>query len=307
MKRRWRIFGLTLLGLLVVLVIYRTALTPTEPEYKGRKLTHWLADLRSGDPEIHTNGVVAIRQIGTNAIPFLVRMLHAKDSRLKVKCIDLAARQRWMKINYRFDFERRDDALRGLGALGPEAREAIPEISKLLNRGEDAQMAAHTLHQIGADAVPALKSGLNSTNERVRSEAAGFLALQKGSSDDAVPSLIKALKDPDSIVKSKAVRGLSRFPDQADTIVPALISCLDDSDATFRGNVARALVSFGDKAKPAIPKLLKMVESGDYHETEAATRALLKLDRPGVIQIYTQNLQSPEVRVRRKTAAALIS
>jgi len=305
-KRGWRIF-VVILGSVALVVIGFGLFGAREPVYQGRTLTSWLGDLRSGDPYITTNGVLAIRHMGTNAVPFLVRMLHAKDSKLKVSCINLMARQRRFKVTYRFDFERREDGLRGLGALGPDAKGAIPEITKLLNTGPDRQMAAYTLSRIGPEAIPALNSALGSTNGSTRGHAAAFLGLQKGQGENVVPGLLKALKDPDFIVKSKAVRALSRFPEQADVIVPALISRLDDPDETFRENVARGLVSFGDKARPAVPRLVKMVETGDFHEGQAAAQALLRIDREAAIDAFTNDLQSPVVGVRRKTALALMS
>ena len=307
MKKPWRIAGLVLAAALVIAIISGALSGTREPEYEGRKLTQWLEELRHPSPPsllARTNAMIAIRHIGTNAVPYLVTTLHAKDSRFKTKCMELLSRQRWVNFHFRDDLLRRDDALRGLAVLGPDARAAIPEIAKLLDDRNLAQMAAYTLHQIGADAVPLLTQALKSTNKWARSEAAGFLG---ASGDEAsVSSLIAALKDSDFITKSKAARSLSRFPQQADVIVPALIGCLNDPDDTFRMNAARALGAFGEKAKPAFPSLMKMVTNTNYQESTTAAAVLMKIDSEAALTAFIKNLESEDVEVRRTTAWALM-
>jgi HEAT repeat protein len=311
MKKPWRIAALSIIGLLIIAWIAGAVSSSREPEYEGRKLSQWLEDLRrpsSASPSAsllaRTNAMIAIRQMGTNAVPYLVRMLHAKDSRLKTKWMDLLSRQRWIDFHFHFDFERRGDGLRGLGILGPAARAAIPDVAKLLDDRNFAQQAAYTLHQIGPETAPVLSQALKSTNTWTRSRAAGVLGV---SGDKAsVPSLMAALKDSDFITKSTAARALSRFPEQADVIVPALIGCLDDPNDTFRMNAARALGAFGEKAKPAFPNLMKMVTSTNYQEGETAVIVLLKIDSEAALPALIRNLESEDLEVRRTTAWALM-
>jgi len=307
MKKPWRIAGSVLAVALIVAFILGLVSGTPEPKYNGRKLTEWLEELRhpsSPSPLARTNAMIAIRHMGTNAVPYLVTMLHAKDSKLKSKCVDLLSRQRWVNFHFRDDYLRRDDALRGLGVLGPDAKTAIPEIAKLLDDRLHAQMTAYTLHQIGAEAVPVLNQALKSTNSWARSQAAGFLGV---SGDEAsVPGLIAALKDPDFVTKSRAAHALSRFPEQAEVIVPALTGCLNDPDDTFRMNAARALSSFGEKAKPAFPALMKMVTSTNSQEGTTAAAMLMKIDSEAAMTAFIKNLESDDVEVRRTTAWALM-
>lgn len=301
MKKRWCIALSVTAAALVIAFVAGLVSGTREPEYEGRKLTQWLAGLRGPG---RTNAIEAIRHMGTNAVPHLVTMLRAKDSPLKIKCMNLLSRLRWLHIQFRDDYLRRDDALMGLGVLGPDARAAVPDVTKLLEDRRHAQMAAYTLHQIGAEGVPALNQALKSTNTWARSEAAGFLGV---SGDEAsVPSLIAALKDSDFITKSKAARALSRFPNQADIIVPALMGCLNDRDDTFRMNAARALASFGEKAKPAFPGLMKMVISTNYQEGTTAGAVLMKIDAEEAMTGFIKNLQSDDIEVRRRTAWVLM-
>lgn len=305
MKRRWVIAGLG--GAIAALVILFVALSgPHEPKYQGKRLTAWLDDLRSPSLLARTNATLAIQQMGTNAIPFLIAMLHARDSKVKVAAMDLLSRQHWVRFHFRYDSDRRIEAYMGLAALGPQAAGAIPELAKLLYQPWEPRQAAYALHQIGTQAVPVLRQALNSTNSETRGEAVGWVGLSGPAANPAVPDLIAALKDRNFITRSKAAVALTRFPEQADIIVPALRTCLSDPDETFRMNAARALGRFGEAARPAIPDLMKMVTSTNYQESETATGVLMKLDPEAALTAFIANLGSEDLQVRQTTAWALM-
>jgi len=70
-----------------------------EPVYQGRRLGDWLAaykmdglaGVESWQVRVEQQKAdEAVRHAGTNALPVLLRMLRAKDSALKVKCVELA-------------------------------------------------------------------------------------------------------------------------------------------------------------------------------------------------------------------------
>lgn len=306
MKKPWIIGGVLLAAVLVAWAIQISSVR-TEPTHDGRPLSHWLEDLRAENPVVRTNGAVAIRKIGTNALPHLIQLIETPDSSLsplKQKANDLLWRQSWIQFRFRRPYERRSDGLRGLAALGPEAKAAIPNVAKLLDQESHSSFAAYVLHLIGSEAVPSLQTALTNKSEATRRHAAGALGLSR--SESAVPDLLQMLKAPEFLEKNAAVRALSRFPGQADLIVPAFMDCLDNSDSTFRSNAARALLEFGDNAWPAIPKLLRLVENPDHHVCTTAAGVLMKLDLPGTLVALTNNLASADVVVRRSTAWSLM-
>ncbi|HTV43097.1 MAG TPA: HEAT repeat domain-containing protein [Candidatus Sulfotelmatobacter sp.] len=299
-------------GIIAVLsAVLAIALAPraarlSEPEYDGRKLTAWLEDEHdSGIPDI--DPASAIRRMGTNAVPFLVQMLQANDSPFKRKCMDLLSRQHWVHFHILYDFQKRSLALQGLGILGPDAKAAIPDLANLLSTGNqdvDTDTVLLALSEIGPDAVPVLGKALTNSNSAVRWHAAQ--ALGSMAVPSSVPWLLAALKHPDPHTRLCAARALARFPRQADVIVPALLNCVDDPDSGVRANVAGSLGNFGGYARPAFPKLLTMVADANETVSDNATYALMHIDLGGTLAAFTNNLESPDVNVRRTTAWALM-
>jgi len=89
--------------LLLGLVCYLVFRLPREPVYQGKALSVWLQTYNSasgpgrGSPAWKETDD-ALRHIGTNAIPLLLRMLRARDSGLKLRLVAWAQKQHFIKI-----------------------------------------------------------------------------------------------------------------------------------------------------------------------------------------------------------------
>jgi tetratricopeptide (TPR) repeat protein len=108
---------------------------PKEPSYDGRSLSYWLAHFKGEDAQNSaTNNPAdlecrkAVQHIGTNAIPFLLRIIRAKDSAVKVKLMDLAERQNFINIPISSVDEQKYKAVTGFFLLGDLATNAIPAL-----------------------------------------------------------------------------------------------------------------------------------------------------------------------------------
>src|SRR5579871_634069 len=120
--KRWRII-LIVFALLVVGVLVVCLSKPSEPSYQGRKLSEWLADCV---PMGHSNQVpimkpyetrqaaeTAVKEIGTNAIPYLLHLLKSEDSTLKTNLSKVLAKQ--TLIRFRFQTYRQKAELAMFG------------------------------------------------------------------------------------------------------------------------------------------------------------------------------------------------
>jgi HEAT repeat protein len=171
------------------------------------------------DEKVVGAGLEALKKIGPAAVPELRKAMKG-DNR-----------------------HARDFAVAGLGQLGPDAKEALPDLMKMVrDKDPDLRMSA-------LSAVVAIDRNT------------------KG----IVQALIPALYDP-------ARRGLAlssliqlNLPPangpEAKELVPALIAALGDKDVNIRNGVVSLLRPYGAQAQKAIPVLIKILKeeslSGD--------------------------------------------
>ncbi|MDB6109185.1 MAG: hypothetical protein JWR69_935, partial [Pedosphaera sp.] len=145
-RRRFRILvGIVIVG--VVGTIAWRARRASGPVYEGESLAVWARRLPGGENDhtgifwhpLFSQGIAgetkaeqAIRAMGTNTLPFLLRTMHTKDSTLSVRFNRLMwwARSRFsrQRIDYSSTLSavqrRRWDAALALHALGPLAKSA---------------------------------------------------------------------------------------------------------------------------------------------------------------------------------------
>ena len=139
-----------------------------DPRYQNKPLSAWLKDLGGGNRARQTRAEDAIKNIGTNALPMLLKELRAQDP---------LGWQLWYRIwprkTYTVAADRCIAADRALQVLGPEAEAALPALLQIAadpQCGDDRPRRA--LAAIGPRAVAPMISALTNSNERVRSCAA---------------------------------------------------------------------------------------------------------------------------------------
>ena len=139
-----------------------SSLSGPEPAYQGKSLSYWLESAFGSDKP---QSGKAILEIGTNAVPALVRKLQAQDSLLKKGLIDLADRQDLIHIDFKTAEQERSLAVKGFEILGEKANCAVPAIIALYAGNSDPvfrKCAAEALAKIGPaakGAVPVLVLG----------------------------------------------------------------------------------------------------------------------------------------------------
>ncbi|MBI3850319.1 MAG: hypothetical protein HY298_08530 [Verrucomicrobia bacterium] len=88
MTKRKCIALLFLFGIVAAAISLHGFLRQREPKYQGKTLTAWLKVGGHGEGLEDKPAIEAVRKMGTNAIPFLLDMVRAKDSRFKLKLTD---------------------------------------------------------------------------------------------------------------------------------------------------------------------------------------------------------------------------
>jgi len=228
---------------------------PREPVYQGKPLSYWCEQYSASRWLYPTNepdkqAETAIRTIGTNAVPTLLRMFKATDSKLKLKLFELAAKQHLVVIKWKSAQLLHYEALHGLFALGTDAQSAVPDLVEIYN--ERHLLGILDLFSFmgpaAADAVPRLVQETSDTNYNVRFSALRALGQIHARPDLTVPVLTKSLRDPVLEIQGTAAAGLAAFGTDAKSAVPELIKALADPDPYVRGESASALQKIDPEA-----------------------------------------------------------
>jgi hypothetical protein len=273
-----------------------------EPVYKGKTLTRWLLIYHEGNydstygkksEQEAQEAADAVCQIGTNAIPFLLKWTERGGLR----------RPAWKRTITRA-FYKLPEALQGNSflhslvetktdvqdgvafcgfvILAANAKPAIPELARMANDGKPhSKQAMRSLTSIGLDAVPSLVAMAVDPKSPGRTHAAFCAASVPGIGTNAIPILpllIQILQDKNS--KDTAVRAaiaLGQLTIEPDMIVAALTNSLRDSSLLVRYVSAVSLGQLGEKARIAIPALVNALSDSDLSTRRAATNALLQI------------------------------
>jgi len=265
-----------------------------EPYYKDHSLSDWLVALADDGPDRNPEQATeAIRQIGTNAIPYLVKYMRYTPSPLRLKTVATAEAlvnrlgPYWSEPGDR-DQACAQGAYRALGILGPAASAAIQELTQLAADSSNSTLgsgdwmrgsgAIFALGQIGVEALPALMTVLTNQQSSLRSQAAMSFAWLGTNGRPAVPLLIECLRDKNANLVRCSAFSLGRLRQAPDRVVPALVDVLQHPRPLIRCAVAEALGQFGDEARSAVPALLNTLNDTDRLTRKAASNALFAID-----------------------------
>ncbi len=305
MNPRLRI-TIALLIVAVIAVCVWLALDSREPRYEGKKLREWLdqyrhADFESG-PDSET--ATAIRSIGTNAIPMLLKYLSVKDSVLRNQLVELGEKHDLFKVNIPGADDYHEKAIGGFYALGSIGRPAIPSLAGLLNHTNAGPSAARSLGLIGEDAVEALISGLTNSNPEVRQACVAGLGDVGTNHPPALSALLSTLNDHDSRVRFSAIWAVGRFKRHPKEVVTALARLLDTTDQREVTITARIISQFGTNALPALPELEQALSARRY-AWPALAETIETICPRKAISTVLRLLAEPKTQARDKAARLL--
>ncbi len=256
--------------------IYR--LLPHEPAYHGKHLSQWLPDLDSSKPfKTREQARIAIKEIGVEGIPTIVRVLHRRDFKLWQKIV----KEVGDPLTYTSASEYKERALIAIETLGPLAKDAMPELVTLLQNGElPSDVIAVMIRIDPQGAVQPIIQALSSTNDKVRANAAWGLYLDATNAETAIPKLVEIVNqtNSDSNLRDDAARALGSIHKQPNTVVPALINCLTDTNRAYRNTILFALRDFGTNAKSSSTAIERCLEDTNIPHRAIAIVALRAVD-----------------------------
>ncbi len=216
----------------------------------------------------------ALGEIGAPAVPALISMVRTGKPKVRVR------------------------AMTAIGAIGPKADAALPELSLAIDdRDEEIRTAAaEALGAVGSGpkeraAILPLLEALKDEDRIVREQAAKALSQIGARTEEAIPGLIDAmkktavpallesLKDEDPVVRQHAAGALGKIGASTDRVVPALIQAPRDPDRLARFRAVAALEAIGPSAAASLDDLVRLRGDPD-EEVRRAAEAAIKAIKP---------------------------
>jgi HEAT repeat protein len=209
---------------------------------------------------------IAVRTIGTNGIPTLLKMLGKKDSATKSRLLDFwgwhVQTNRYLPAWVRYPGWWRNQAViqqseaeGGFRLLGADARQAVPALISLYEQNVSPFSQGATSRALNAlgpaaqtMAIPSYLRAAASSNGEIREVAVLALHGVNAEHVEVVPALTQALSDTNALVRLVAADGVRKFGTNAQQAVPALVLLLSDRDARVCGAASYALKSIDPEA-----------------------------------------------------------
>jgi hypothetical protein len=263
-----------------------------EPEYNGKKLSEWLREYRQPvgamAPTISQEAPDAVRHIGTNALPFLVKWIRDDRDmpRWRAKLFHIAytwnLQSSARKKALEFIAQRQLLAYRATWAfqiLGQSATPAIPELTRVARDGNESSafQALTALASVAKQSFLPLLAFANDRNYKWRIQAISALGDTARTGADAhtvVVSLTEYLKDPDPTIVYATANVLGRLNLESEISVPALAELMQSTDAGARERGIANLRCFGARSRSALPDLLAALRGSNAGVRKSATNAL---------------------------------
>jgi hypothetical protein len=191
-----------------------------EPSYEGKRLSQWVLELRFGypdEPQDDGKAQVAVRQIGTNAIPYLLEWVFYK-SPFEDRLNQFGG---WLPAPLRFNVgsskqKRSFGAILAFQAIGEKAKPALPILIHCLTDSPDQTSvlrAKATLVYIQGPAAIELARRMADQSTAQREKLAGILAFMSWENVDpnqVAPFLQACATDTNRVVAETAAACLDK-------------------------------------------------------------------------------------------------
>jgi HEAT repeat protein len=294
MCTRRRIASITAVLALLTFLAWLT-FHSSEPSYQGKSLSAWLDQARQNnegayeffsDIHLDTPSARAIRAMGKDALPTLLRMAHTRDTPLRRALGDLSEHHPWLGLHAQNLKKIHDKTAYGFLVLGPEAKTALPELISMLDdtSPEVRMIASFAIGKIGADgaaAIPALQklttnSPAANPGWRFWPDEKALPAFALGAmgpvARSALPQIELLRKHSDLFVRASAEAAFVKISGHGlDAIFEALKDPVNSTNWLF---AAGAIAFFGTNGAPAIPFLISALQSTNASVQEKALDAL---------------------------------
>jgi HEAT repeat protein len=276
-KKRATLLAIILIGI-VAAVLWVTR-SPNEPTYQNKSLHAWLRDLQIGDASTSDPDAarLAFREMGTNAIPSLVKIIESGGPPVQRAVLKFNQKQSVVKLPFGQPWNQTMAATWALCAMGTNARPALPALTNLLLHTNELIPSAIVLASIGSDAIPILLATLTNKDWRIRDAVAAGLGYARADADVVVPALIARLQDNQQVQYTAAI-SLGELHAKPEAVVPALTNAFPSADSLLRRLILGSLGQFGGQATQAMPTIITALKDENEDVRGNAAWAFKQID-----------------------------
>ncbi len=267
----------------VAFVVASAKADGSEPSYQGRSFSEWASQIDFEVPILvghEPPAIVAIRHIGTNAIPILLNWISDQKPPNGKPNQD-------HKPPLRYSPSRIEAAAMIFDYLGAEARPAIPQLTHFALTFRDHERydeCVRALAYIGNDSLPAFNTLLTKGHSGVQFSAIEWLPTFHSNAVVVMPAVLNLLINNDGEVGDKAV---SYFVDNDiphALSIPVLTNALPHASTKARVRICRCFF-FMSAYKPlseqpfnAVPALRATLKDKNSKVSNTASNALASIE-----------------------------
>jgi hypothetical protein len=250
---------------------------------KGERGIAWDMSPPAAPTKTQLEAAEAIHQMGSNAIPELLRMLQTRD-RSFLASFPRNIQQWWLnhfhgRMPQLLDDEHtpaaraRHRAALGFLALGQSVRPAIDKLIPLFKDMDFSKEAALVLADSGAEGLVPLQEAITNTNTIGGNwqvlTAMWAMAQFPTNAPAVLPAALRGVTNSDVAVKYCSIFVLNRIQSEPEIEVQALTNCL--SDPMVSGGALEAIRNYGTRATSAVPSLVGLLKSPTKRSEAART------------------------------------
>lgn len=257
---------------------------PSEPSYQGRKLSAWLKECSSQPANLtaeQQRANAALRAMGTNALPAMVRMIEQQDPAWLVRSVTWLHDKAELSFSPPLPSDFHNAVVEGFGVLGPMAEPVIPQLEVMWNSTNETvhHLAWEVLYAINSPQVVAVcRNALTNSTPGMRADGIGGLGVMGGRAEAAVPDVIRILPQATSYERRQMAFTLGRINRRPEQSVAALRQLVRDSDYRVSGPATWALGAFGPLARDAVPELISHLTSSNEAVRSYTRQTLLRIE-----------------------------
>jgi hypothetical protein len=304
------------IGIAVVIsgVVYFAS--PREPTYEGKTLSEWIApfcrqtakglDEPAGPQHFQELEPVrnAVRQIGTNAVPFLIAQLNHRESALHREVRKLLEKQSHLALRLGDPNVSKIRAVRALAILGTDARPAIQSLTAQLTNAAVSLHAVYALSGMGAEGMRALIGQYTNVPPPCRMQIA--IAVVAPDNIYRGPGMVVTVGGKYESLVTEANRQQTNEI-SADVLMEGFCEIAKDRTSMFQAPAIQRLGQYGPLASNAVPILMQVLEQHHSMTLQSTILALGKIrSQPEVVVPALTNLLSdPDIRIQMSAASAL--